>query len=164
MYRVSPFTYLIQSMLATAVGNSDVTCAANEYLRLTPPTNQTCAQYMDTYISGHGGYLSNPSATEGCSYCQIKDTNMFLAGVGTNISDSWRNFGLMWVYIFFNLAAALFLYWLGRVPKDWGRGKDNTATETTSSSPGRLEDAPEQSGKTSPTATSNGEDRQEKQE
>ena len=89
---------------------------------------------------------------------------MFLAGVGTNISDSWRNFGLMWVYIFFNLAAALFLYWLGRVPKDWGRGKDNTATETTSSNPGRLEDAPEQSGKTSPTATSNGEDRQEKQE
>jgi ATP-binding cassette subfamily G (WHITE) protein 2 (PDR) len=165
MYRVSPFTYLIQSMLATAVGNSEVVCAANEYLHISPPAGQTCAGYMDSYVSSFGGYLLNPSASEDCSYCQVKNTNMFLAGIGTTPSDSWRNFGLMWVYIVFNLGAALFLYWLGRVPKDWGRGKGNTATETQSPSPGKLDEAAtDQSGKTSPPDTANGDSLQEKQQ
>lgn len=162
MYRVSPFTYLIQAMLATAVGNSQITCATNEYLHVSPPAGQTCAEYMDSYVSSVGGYLLNPSAIENCSYCQVKETNSFLAAVGTSPSDSWRNFGLMWVYIVFNVAAALFLYWLGRVPHNWGRGKDNAATETQSPSSGMLEDATNQSDKTSDTATATGDTLREK--
>jgi ABC-type multidrug transport system permease subunit len=32
-------------------------------------------------------------------------------------ADRWRNFGLLFVYVAFNVFGALFLYWLTRVPK-----------------------------------------------
>jgi hypothetical protein len=37
--------------------------------------------------------------------------------VSSNYSDAWRNFGILWVYVIFNIFGALFLYWLIRVPK-----------------------------------------------
>ncbi|KIX05655.1 uncharacterized protein Z518_03627 [Rhinocladiella mackenziei CBS 650.93] len=99
MYRVPPFTYLIQAMTATAVGDTSVTCAKNEYLTLHPPSEQTCGEYMGPYVSTYGDCLTDPSAKANCSYCRLSETNAFLASVGTSPSDSWRNFGLLWVYI-----------------------------------------------------------------
>lgn len=37
--------------------------------------------------------------------------------MGSNSEDTWRDFGLMWVYIAFNIPGAEFIYWLVRVPK-----------------------------------------------
>lgn len=119
MYRVSPFTYLIGGMLSAAVGGASVTCADNEYIRMFPPAGQTCGQYLEEMISQRGGYLLDSNTTGECGYCQMQSTNSFLASVSINPDDAWRNFGLMWVYIVFNFAMALFLYWLGRVPKPW---------------------------------------------
>lgn len=117
MYRVSPFTYLISGMLSTAVANTEVICASNELLHFVPAAGKTCAQYMTNYIEFAGGYLTNPHATDMCSFCTVKDTNVFLASVSSHYSQAWRNFGIMWAYIIFNIVAALFLYWLARVPK-----------------------------------------------
>lgn len=125
MYRLSPFTYLVSGMLSTGVANTSSECAANEFATFDPPANQTCAQYMDPYIQASGGgYLQNPEATSGCSYCSMSSTNQFLAAVDIYWKDAWRNFGLMWVYVIFNLFGALFLYWLLRVPKG-KRAKNN---------------------------------------
>lgn len=119
MYRISPLTYLVEAMLTTAVADTTVTCASNELLNFSPPNGQTCQDYMTPYISAFGGQLE--SGTEGdtsnCSYCQISSTNTFLAAVASNPDNKWRDFGLIWVYIAFNIAAAVFFYWLGRVPK-----------------------------------------------
>jgi ATP-binding cassette, subfamily G (WHITE), member 2, PDR len=41
-----------------------------------------------------------------------------LALLTNDSEDRWRNFGILWVYIIFNICGALFLYWLTRVPKD----------------------------------------------
>lgn len=117
MYRVSPFTYLVSGMLSTAVANTDIVCSSIEYLHFNPPSNETCAQYMAPYISYAGGYLQNPSATTDCSFCAADSTNTFLAGVNSYYDQRWRNFGILWVYIGFNIVAALFFYWLVRVPK-----------------------------------------------
>ncbi|KIW88628.1 uncharacterized protein Z519_10674 [Cladophialophora bantiana CBS 173.52] len=122
MYRVSPFTYLVAAMLSTAVMDTDVRCAENEYLRFNPPPGESCAEYMEPYISVAGGYLlSGTSGSAGgnwsCAYCPIGKTNTFLASLYINPQDRWRNLGLLWVYIVFNVFGALFLYWLGRVPK-----------------------------------------------
>ncbi|KAK5441492.1 Multidrug resistance protein [Exophiala xenobiotica] len=117
MYRVSPFTYLIDGMLSTAVAHTTVTCASNEYLHFTPPSGQTCAQYMASYIDATGGYLENPDSTGNCSYCSIGDTDTFLAAVSAHPQYMWRNWGIMWAFIFFNIAGAVALYWLVRVPK-----------------------------------------------
>ena len=42
---------------------------------------------------------------------------MYLAQLSSQYSTRWRNFGIMWAFIGFNVAGALFLYWLARVPR-----------------------------------------------
>ncbi|EWZ81308.1 ATPase [Fusarium oxysporum f. sp. radicis-lycopersici 26381] len=118
MYRVSPFTYLISAILSTAVANTEAVCAQNEYVVFPPPEGQTCGEYMQAYIKSAGGYLVDKSSNSTCTYCTIGDSNVFLARVQSHYDERWRNFGLMWVYIIFNVFAALALYWLVRVPKN----------------------------------------------
>ena len=117
MYRVSPFTYLVSAMLSTGTAGAAVTCEDIELLHFAPPSGQTCKQYLFDYMTQTGGYLTDPDATDSCSYCAIGDTDTFLKGVSSFYKDAWRNFGLMWVYIIFNIAGAVFIYWLARVPK-----------------------------------------------
>jgi ABC-type multidrug transport system permease subunit len=42
---------------------------------------------------------------------------MFLDQLNIHYEDRWQNIGLLFVYIAFNIAAAIGLYWLLRVPK-----------------------------------------------
>lgn len=121
LYRVSPFTYLVSAMLSTAVANTEVVCAANEIVNFTPPSSMSCQEYMGDYLAAAGGKLMDPNNTEICNYCPITDTNIFLKGVQSDYNERWRNFGLLWVYIGFNIAGALALYWLVRVPKNKGK-------------------------------------------
>ncbi|KJZ75242.1 hypothetical protein HIM_05436 [Hirsutella minnesotensis 3608] len=124
MYRVSPFTYLVSGLLATGIANTEVHCASNEVLTLEPPGNQTCGDFLSPYDKIFGGRILNPDASTKCSYCPVANTNTFLAGVSTSYEDRWRNFGILWVYVIFNIFAALFVYWLARVPKkSLGKGK-----------------------------------------
>ncbi|KAL4786468.1 ABC-2 type transporter-domain-containing protein [Aspergillus varians] len=118
MYRVSPFTYLVSAMLSTGLSGAAVECEAVEYLKFDPPENQTCEEYMRDYISITGsGYLQDPEATSQCAFCTMDKADTFLLSVGSKFDEAWRNFGLMWVYIIFNIAGAVFIYWLARVPK-----------------------------------------------
>lgn len=116
MYRVSPFTYLVSGLLSAGVSNAFVTCSGNEYLHFDP-VNGTCRDYMQSYMSQVGGYLEDETATSDCSFCPLKSTNVFLEAVSSRYSDYWRNFGLMWVFVVFNIFAACSLYWLTRVPR-----------------------------------------------
>jgi ATP-binding cassette subfamily G (WHITE) protein 2 (PDR) len=132
MYRVSPFTYLVSAILSTGLADAEVTCADNEYLLFNPPQGQNCGAYMSPYINGShgvppaGGYVLDPLATRNCQFCAIKSTNVFLKAVSANFSTRYRDFGIMWVFIIFNTAAALFFYWLARVPKTPKKSKKKT--------------------------------------
>ncbi|GKT50064.1 ZEB2-regulated ABC transporter 1 [Colletotrichum spaethianum] len=127
MYRVSPFTYIVSGMLSTAVANTQVYCASNEFLHFDPPSGETCFQFMNSYMQQAGGYLLDNNATTDCQFCTVQDTNVFLASVKSDYADRWRNFGIAWVYIIINIFAALGLYWLARVPKKGGLfGKKKT--------------------------------------
>ncbi|KAL4922188.1 ABC-2 type transporter-domain-containing protein [Aspergillus aurantiobrunneus] len=118
MYRVSPFTYLVSAMLSTGLSGTNVECEAVEYLTFNPPANQTCEVYMRDFMdSTRSGYLQDPGATSQCAFCTMDTTDTFLSSVGSKFDEAWRNFGLMWVYIIFNIAGAVFIYWLARVPK-----------------------------------------------
>ena len=122
MYRVNPFTYLASSFLSAAIGEAPVQCATDELLTMEAPGSQTCEQYLSSYIDTAGGFITNASATGICQYCPVKDTTQFLETVGINFANRWRDFGFMWVYICVNIAAAVALYWLCRVPKRKTRG------------------------------------------
>ena len=119
MYYVSPFTYLVDGMLATGLANTAAKCDDIELLTLKPTGNQTCQAYLGPYIDDKGGYVvpGYEEATDECKFCVISETNVFLAQLSSNYSHRWRNFAIMWGFIGFNICAALFLYWLARVPK-----------------------------------------------
>ena len=123
MYHLSPFKYLVSAMLSTAVANIDVQCTPQELLSFDPPSGSTCIEYMQPYIQALGGYLTNENATEACSFCTVSKTNTYLGGNKVYYSERWRNFGIIWAYIIFNIGAALAMYWLVRVPKKSSIGK-----------------------------------------
>ncbi|KAH6849603.1 ABC-2 type transporter-domain-containing protein [Chaetomium sp. MPI-CAGE-AT-0009] len=120
MYRVNPFTYVVEAFLGTTLANAPVECASNEILTFAPPNGSTCAEYMADYISAAGGHLimSSGESTDECRFCTISNTNAFLASINVDFENRWRNFGFLWVFIIFNIVAAAFLYWLARVPKN----------------------------------------------
>ncbi|KAL4929759.1 ABC-2 type transporter-domain-containing protein [Aspergillus undulatus] len=117
MYRLSPFTYLVSGMLSTAISGTEVICDTIETLQMDPPANSTCYEYLNPFVESFGGAIQNPNATSSCAYCPMARTDDFLASVSSYWADAWRNFGLMWVYIFFNVVVAIGIYWLARVPK-----------------------------------------------
>ncbi|KAK7035399.1 Multidrug resistance protein [Paramarasmius palmivorus] len=123
MWRVSPFTYWTSAMMSSALADAPAYCSDVEVSIFNPPSNSTCGEYLSDYLSVAGGKLTDPSATSQCEYCSITNTTMFLTSVNTSYDDAWRNFGIMWAYIFFNLFATLFFYWLARVPKGKRAGK-----------------------------------------
>ncbi|KAF9449781.1 pleiotropic drug resistance ABC transporter [Macrolepiota fuliginosa MF-IS2] len=104
MYRLSPYTYLIEGLLGQALGRQSIECSAIEFVQLNPPSGMTCAQYLNPFISAAGGYLTNPDATTTCNFCSMSTADQFLAS-GFNIfyDHAWRNFGFMIVYIVFNI-------------------------------------------------------------
>ena len=121
MYRASPTTYYVSALLSAGLANVDVTCASNEFTVVDPPLGQTCGEYLGQQVAMLGGYLVDGNATSDCHYCRMRETNAYLAGVDIDYGTRWRDFGIMWGYVSFNLVGALFLYWLARMPK--GRKK-----------------------------------------
>jgi ATP-binding cassette subfamily G (WHITE) protein 2 (PDR) len=121
MYRVSPFTYLVEGMLGVGVANTQVECSDTELLEITTPGTQTCGEYLQQWVSQAGGQIINPDATGTCQFCALDSTNNFLAQFEISYANRWRNYGLLFAYIVFNIAAAIFLYWLVRVPKKSGK-------------------------------------------
>lgn len=128
MYRVSPFTYLVGGMLPAGVANAAVSCEDYELLQLVPPPGETCDSYLKDYfnsmtalVGDPGTLLPPPHGTTNsngtCFYCPMSKTNTYLSMLQISYSDAWRNFGIMWVYLAFNVAGAVFIYWLARVPK-----------------------------------------------
>ncbi|OBT90673.1 hypothetical protein VE02_00571 [Pseudogymnoascus sp. 03VT05] len=117
MYRANPFTYLVSSFMSSTLGQAPVSCDSTEFQTFFAPAAQSCEEYMRDYISAAGGFLRDPQATSECDYCQLNSTNQFLERINVDWATRWRDFGILWVYIVFNVAAAVFLYWLCRVPK-----------------------------------------------
>ena len=126
MYRISPFTYLVEGLLSTAVSGASVQCAENEFLRFSAPAGATCNEYVGQFAKLAGGYLLDGNASQ-CAYCPTDNTDAYLAQVSIYYEHAWRDFGLMFVYIGFNLVAALGIYWLARVPKKPKAKKEKTA-------------------------------------
>jgi ABC-type multidrug transport system permease subunit len=117
MYRVSPFTYLVSSVLATGLSGTEVHCSGIEVLQIPPLEGQSCSDYLGPYVEMIHGRLLADSPNGDCRLCAISSTDQYLEELSINPDDIWRNVGLLFVYIVFNAVMAVFLYWLIRVPK-----------------------------------------------
>lgn len=131
MYRASPFTYWIGGIVATELHGRQVQCADRETRPFDPPAGMTCQQYFGSIaqkLAANGGSSSNSgylvpgteNATSGCKFCPLNVADEFLAPSKIFWSDRWRNFGIVWVYVVFNIFMAVVIYYMFRVRKSGG--------------------------------------------
>ncbi|OCK82353.1 ABC-transporter [Lepidopterella palustris CBS 459.81] len=117
MYRVSPLTYIVGGVAATGLHGRPVKCSANEISVFNPPSGLSCDVYLKPYLETAPGQLYNPAATSQCQYCPLTNSDQFLSLSAISWSSRWRNFGIVWAYIFFNVSMAMALYYVFRVKK-----------------------------------------------
>ncbi|KAF2204557.1 ABC multidrug transporter-like protein [Delitschia confertaspora ATCC 74209] len=115
MYRVSPFTYWVGGMVATMLGGRPVECNRREVSVFDPPSGQTCGQYLERFARMAKGRIQNPNATESCRYCSMTNADQFLSASSIYYGDRWRNFGILFAFIIFNIFIAVLTYWMFRV-------------------------------------------------
>ncbi|KAJ5391521.1 hypothetical protein N7509_007011 [Penicillium cosmopolitanum] len=99
MYRVSPLTYLIAGLTSTGLHGRQIHCSDAEL----------------SYVTAAGGQLYNPEATTSCQYCQLSNADQYLAASNIFYSERWRNFGIGWAYIGFNIFGTVMMYYMFRV-------------------------------------------------
>lgn len=115
MWRTSSFTYFIDNLVSTCLHDRQVRCSSTEMNYLDPPDGLTCNQYLQPFFATNNGYVANPSATSQCAVCQYSVGDQYLATVGMSYSHRWRNIGLFFVYILFNVFCMLSMYYIFRV-------------------------------------------------
>lgn len=118
MYRMSPLTYLMRGMFAVGVSGQPITCSSAELVRMPqPPDNRTCGDFLREFVNLTGGLVVNPDFKGTCEYCPMASTDQFLDYFSMKYSERWRDLGIIVVFVVFNWAATVALYWVARVPK-----------------------------------------------
>ncbi|KAH7382111.1 ABC-transporter [Pyrenochaeta sp. MPI-SDFR-AT-0127] len=122
MYRVSPLTYIVGGIAAAGLHGQPIKCSDTETSVFNPPSGFTCGAYLEPYLEEAPGQLYNPTATSQCQYCPLSDSDQFLSLSSISWNTCWRNFGIVWAYIIFNICMTITLYYVFRV-KQWGASK-----------------------------------------
>lgn len=117
MYRLSPVTYFVAALLSSMISDTSATCSTSELVSFDAPAGHSCGDYLSDFQKQNGGQLVNPSADSGCQYCIIVSTTAVPARFEIAFEDRWWRWGVTLAYSFFNVGAALVLYWAFRVPK-----------------------------------------------
>lgn len=111
MYKLSPFTYILEAMLGAIVHNEPVLCNEQEYARFPAPPGQTCQSYVQPFIDQAGGYVR--TASDGlCEFCQFANGDQFARTFSVYYSNIWRDFGIFCAFIVFNYAVVYFATYL----------------------------------------------------
>jgi ATP-binding cassette, subfamily G (WHITE), member 2, PDR len=129
MYRVDPLSYLVGGITSTGLHGRNLTCTPEELSEFDPPAGKTCGEYLASYLQKAPGRLFNPDASASCQYCPLRTADQFLAGNKVYWSDRWRNFGILFAFIIFNILATIGLYWLARVRPLRRKGDDKPSKE-----------------------------------
>ncbi len=97
--------------MSLAIGKQPIRCSSVEFVQVEPPSGLTCSGYMQPFIDVAGGYIANPNATTACDYCPYATTDEFMAqNFNMYYSHHWRDLGLLFVYIAFNVRVAAFVF------------------------------------------------------
>ncbi|KAK9465563.1 ABC-2 type transporter-domain-containing protein [Lipomyces arxii] len=115
MYRVSPLTYFVQSLLSNVLHEGAVHCKPEEFNIFSPPPGLSCFEYAGAFAENQLGYINNPNATSNCEYCRWTVADQYLESVAANFDQRWRNVGFECAYILFNVAFCFFGFYIFRV-------------------------------------------------
>ncbi|KAG0663045.1 ATP-binding cassette transporter snq2 [Maudiozyma exigua] len=117
MWKASPYTYYIQSLIGIMLHEKPVICSKKELTYFNPPEGQTCGEYMTQFFKTGTGYLTDPDATTNCGYCIYSVGDEYLDYISAPYSNLWRNFGFYFAYTIFNMFAMVALYYIFHVRK-----------------------------------------------
>ncbi|KAL3232856.1 Protein SNQ2 [Nakaseomyces bracarensis] len=115
MWKTSPYTYFVQNLVGILLHNKPVKCTKKELSYFQPPSGQTCGQYMEKFLSSRSGYIVDPESTTECAYCIYSVGDDYLKHISASYSYLWRNFGIYWAYICFNIIAMVAIYYIFHV-------------------------------------------------
>ncbi|KAK0566531.1 ATP-binding cassette transporter snq2 [Tilletia horrida] len=127
MFPLSPFSWLVESLVGNAVTGIPVRCTAQEYNVLRPPPGQTCDAYLSAFSTSlqtlesggqvtaiDSGYFTTlPDGT--CGYCQFRDGDQFLSSVSLDAAFRFRDIGILFAYVGFNVLLAYALFFFFRI-------------------------------------------------
>ncbi|CAI5036085.1 CFC_HP_G0031890.mRNA.1.CDS.1 [Saccharomyces cerevisiae] len=119
MYRVSPYTYFIETFVSLLLHDREVNCSTSEMVPSQPVMGQTCGQFMKPFIDEFGGKLHINNTYTVCAYCMYTVGDDFLAQENMSYHHRWRNFGFEWVFVCFNIAAMFVGFYLTYIKKIW---------------------------------------------
>jgi ABC-type multidrug transport system permease subunit len=115
-------TDLVSAIASTGLSGRQVVCSTNELAIVQPPAGDTCGSYLQSYAEMAGGSIYNPNDTSDCRYCSASNADQFLSSVAISYDTRWRDYGIGFAYIVFNIFMAVLLYYFFRVRKSSGRG------------------------------------------
>ncbi|AET37469.1 uncharacterized protein Ecym_1222 [Eremothecium cymbalariae DBVPG len=119
IYRVSPYTYFMDSLVSLLLHNRNVECHLYEMTPALPTVGQTCREFLSPHIALHGGYLVNPDSDVLCNYCMYSKGDDFLAKFNMSYSHLWRNMIICVLFICFNIIATFGAFYLFSILKAW---------------------------------------------
>ncbi|CCD26302.1 ATP-binding cassette multidrug transporter PDR11 NDAI_0H01280 [Naumovozyma dairenensis CBS 421] len=119
MYRVSPYTYFIDTFTSLLLHDRPVNCGVSEMVPGQPLMGQNCGEFMKDYIDEYGGYLHNPATFTVCGYCTYTVGDDFLAVENMSYHNRWRNFGIECAFVVFNFVCMFIGFYLTYVKKIW---------------------------------------------
>ncbi|PKI82790.1 hypothetical protein MVES1_003737 [Malassezia vespertilionis] len=136
MFRLSPFTWIVEGQLGNAIHDKPVRCDHDEMNTVIPPAGQTCDQYLQPFslplsapenpnVTGY--YVSNPDNT--CGFCSMRQGEDYLRSIEMNSAHRFNDLGYLCAYIVFNLALYFLFFYLFRVHRwSWIKSKGKKKT------------------------------------
>ena len=124
MFRLSPFTWIIEGMMGNVIHDQPVQCEPKEFNVLYPPSGMSCDDYLGDFSwtfdkappeSRTGYYEQGPNGT--CHYCVMRHGEDYLQSILLDSSHRYRDIGFIIAYIAFNYGLYIFLYYMFRVHK-----------------------------------------------
>jgi ATP-binding cassette subfamily G (WHITE) protein 2 (SNQ2) len=103
MYWLTPFHYLLEGFLALLVSGQEIQCSETELAKFSAPPGQDCQSYAGSFAQQSGGYVQTQPNGQ-CGYCQYATGDAFAASFNVFERHVWRDYGIVWIFIFFNFA------------------------------------------------------------
>jgi len=121
MYWINPSQWWISGVLAATLHGIPIECTASETAVFDAPAGQTCQSYAGAFAQTAGGYLLNPSDTNGCMYCPYTVADQYLSTLNISANDKWRDFGIFLIFVFTNYFLVYFFIYTVRI-RGWTFG------------------------------------------
>lgn len=111
---LNPFTYYLDGVIGATASDVQVECTTRELATFNPPPGETCGSYAGSFAQSSGGYLVDEGAFSNCQYCPMSNSSAFLEQKHVFYGDGWPwgYFGIFTLFVFFNFALTLGLYYL----------------------------------------------------